>query len=76
MTVVSYSMPVDYFTKNDLWIERINQQNDAAKRLSLFLAVLDLCKLTADCSDIEKAIIVSTVKRKKWMIRRGCDPDE
>ena len=74
MIVVSYSMPIDYLTKDDLWIER--QHSDAAKRLSLFLAVLDLCKITADCSDIEKAIIVSTVKRKKCMLRRGCDPDE
>ena len=39
------------------------------------MAVLDLLQITTDCTEIEKELIMSSVKRTKNAIREG-DPDE
>ena len=61
----------DYLTKDGLCIEWSRQNNGSSARLPLYLAVLDMFQITADCTEIEKKLILRAIKRKKNMIRRG-----
>ena len=76
VVLVSHAMAIDYFTKDNVYIEWMELRNDHDRRLPLIKAVLEICLIIEDCSDIEKELIMSAVTRKKKMFRRGCDPDE
>ena len=65
----------DYLTKDSFCIECNRQNNGRPRRLPLYLAALDMLQITSDCTEIEKKLIISSVKRTKNAIRGG-DPDE
>lgn len=73
---MSCAIPVDYFIKPCVCIEWSRPCDNTARRLSLMAAALDMCKITAGCSDIEKKLIMNAVKRKKNSIRKGRETDE
>ena len=73
---MSHTISIDYFTKDNLRIEWIRQSVTPNRRLSLIKAVIDICRITKDCSVYEKEMIISAVRNKKNSIRRGCELDE
>lgn len=65
----------DYLTNDNLCIEWNRPSGTHTRRLSLIKAALDMYRITKDCSDFEKKLIMSAVKNKKNSIRRGNTDD-
>jgi hypothetical protein len=65
----------DYITKDFFFIEWNRKNSNSPRRIHIYAAALEILRITRDCTEIEKDLIMSTVKRKKNMIRKG-DPDE
>ena len=72
---MSNTVAFDYLTKDGFCIECDRQNNGTPRRLPLYLAALEMLQITSDCTEIEKELIISSVKRTKNAIRGG-DPDE
>ena len=69
------TIALDFLTGDNLCIEWYRKDISSSRRLPLYMAVFDMLKITADCTEIEKELIISSVKRTKNAIRGG-DPDE
>ena len=69
-------MSFDYCISSGVCIEFNRRCGDPGRRLSVILAALEMMHITADCSDVEKELIISGMKKKKNTIRRESDPYE
>ena len=68
-------MSFDYCISSGVRIEFNRRCGDPGRRLSVILAALEMMHITADCSDVEKELIISAMKKKNT-IRRESDPYE